>query len=844
MDRDLRHARGEGIHTTNAARIFARPDINRESSWRGPLLNATLWVSALLGSVWLSVGMAEDPQLMLSLPGGMIEGLLALAWAAAIAKRFPEGVRLGCLLTFYFGVAGVAVMEIGPIVPAAFILLMLFMLTSMLYGGLRGALAAIAAVTIQYGICAYGWASGILPLRFVPQFNNDPHGVFVWLRAGAGQLMGSAAIAAIVIFVMRHEKQINAALRASEDSARLLLEHAPESVLVLDVESQRFVAANPAAESLFGYSQAELMCKSRADLSPERQPDGRLSRDAAAAYTSAAAAGVKSTFEWTHRNAQGQEFLSEVRLLRLPDPRRVLLRGSVVDITERKRMEQALKESLALLQATLSAAPVGIARLRNRVILDVNGAFGGMMGYQREDLIGQSTRMLHVNDADYRMSERQYSILADRNVATTEMRLVAKDGRIVEVVVNSVWLDAANPDAGVVVAVMDITERNALQQQLRQSQKLEAIGTLAGGIAHDFNNILTGILGFTELSRQVTDGNDEVHEYLDQIKRAGRRAADLVTQIVAFSRSDGTARTPLQMREVVVEAIELLRATIPASIEFDLQLSDDLPMVLANGSQLHQVVVNLGINAAHAMLGRAGKLGVTLAACEIDEQQASALPDMRPGTHVSLRITDTGCGMDDATLQRAFEPFFTTKAPGEGSGLGLSVIHGIVRSHHGAIRLISQVGRGTTVEIFLPATALEPKINLESAESTQSGHGERVLLVDDVESLVTMGKMILRQLGYAPEGESEALRALARIEQDPHHFELVVTDQTMPGMSGLDFAARVRQMRPDLPVVLTSGFSAAISRDQLQAAGVREILAKPYTADDLAAAVHRQLHHQ
>jgi len=393
----------------------------------------------------------------------------------------------------------------------------------------------------------------------------------------------------------------------------------------------------------------------------------------------------------------------------------------------------------------------------------------------------------------------------------------------------------------VIVAVMDVTEHNALQAQMRQSQKLESIGTLAGGIAHDFNNILAAILGFAELAHQVTGGNSEARQYLDNISGAGRRAADLVTQILAFSRGVDPARAPLKVMDVVTEAITLLRATIPASIEFDLQLTDNLPLVLANSSQLHQIVMNLGINAAQAMGDEAGTLSISLTAGEIDDLHASSLADIRPGTFICLRMTDTGCGMDAGTLQRAFEPFFTTKALGQGTGLGLSVVHGIVHSCDGTIRLNSKVGLGTTVEIFLPAIALGAEAQATPVESVRRGHGERILLVDDVESLVVMGESMLRQLGYSAEGESHGLRALARIEQDPNYFQLVMTDQTMPGLSGLEFAARVRAIRPDLPVVLTTGYSTSITKERIQACGVREILAKPYTAAELAAVVHRQL---
>lgn len=703
---------------TNTSVGPARLDSALDNGWRGPLLNATLWVAALLGSLWFCISLVDRSNTPLSLTGMVAEGLLTLVWIAALFKRLPEAIRLAFLLSLFFGVAAVTAIDIGPVRPAVPFLLMLLLLMAMLYGGLRGALAAGASIAILYAIGAYGWVTGIFPFHPIDA-NADPHRLSIWIRSAAGQLMASATIAAIVFYVMQHERQIAAALRVSEDRARLLLEHAPEAILVLDMESQRFVVANPAAESLFGYSQAELRTKSPIDLSPELQPDGRSSRDAAAAYAAAADQGAKSTFEWLHRSADGRDFLSEVRLLRLPDPNRVLMRSSVVDITE----------------------------------------------------------------------------------------------------------------------------RNALQERLRHSQKLEAIGTLAGGIAHDFNNILAGVLGFAELARQVTDDNSEVRQYLDHISDAGRRAANLVTQILAFSRAGGLARTPIQMREVVTEAMKLLRVTMPASIAIDIQLAENLPMVLANGSQLHQILMNLGINAAQAIGDKAGTLSVSLAACEVDGLQASTLSDIGPGTYVCLRVADTGCGMDAATLQRAFEPFYTTKAQGQGTGLGLSIIHGIVHSHHGAIRLSSELRVGTTVEIFLPATAIEPRAEVESAESVRPGHGERILLLDDVESLVMMGEIILRQLGYVVETESDALQALTRIEQDPHYFQLVVTDQTMPRLSGLDFAARVRAIRPDLPIVLTSGLSMALSPERIQASGVREILAKPYTGDELAAAVRRQLQH-
>jgi PAS domain S-box-containing protein len=669
----------------------------------------------------------------------------------------------------------------------------------------------------------------------------------VWFRAAAGQLLASGAMVAIVYYVMEHGRKAMAAqfrseqaLRDSEDRARLLIEHAPEAIVVLDVESQRFVVANPTAEALFGYSLSELLTKSPADVSPERQPDGRSSKEAAMAYVMAAIQGIPTTFEWLHRDAQGRDLPCEVRLLRLPDPDRVLVRGSLLDVTERKQMEAALKESMALLRATLSAAPVGIARIQNRTLLEVSEPFARMLGYRPEELIGQSSRMLYANDEMHQAMAISNIMPGLQTERTTEIQFVAKDGHIIDVAANVVRVDEHSWEAGVIVAVMDMTERNQLQNQLRQSQKLEAIGTLAGGIAHDFNNILAGILGFTALAQQQDSSSDEVHTYLHHIDRAAKRAAALVTQILSFSRTSSPTQAPLQMKTVVDEVVSLLRATLPASIHLELQVPERLPVVQGNASQLHQVLMNLGTNAAQAMNYQSGTVRFHLAKRDVDDTQARLL-DIDAGAYVQLTVADTGCGMDAATLERAFEPFFTTKTRDKGTGLGLSVVHGIIRSHKGAIHLISEVGTGTTVEVLLPTIAAEPLSNEPSSVLIQHGHGERILFVDDEEQLVLLGERMLRRTGYKVEGAQNVVQALTRLESEPDHFQLVVTDQTMPAMTGLQFAARIRKLRPNLPVVLATGNLTALAAEEAQRVGVAEILPKPYSLAELAAVVHRHL---
>lgn len=387
----------------------------------------------------------------------------------------------------------------------------------------------------------------------------------------------------------------------------------------------------------------------------------------------------------------------------------------------------------------------------------------------------------------------------------------------------------------------DFTDQKMMEEKFLQAQRMEAIGTLAGGIAHDFNNILAGIVGFNSLARQAAAGNAELLDYLDEISRASNRATDLVKQILAFSRTDNQALVPVQLRHIIAEAVQLLRATIPSTIKFEINLASNMPAVQGNATQLHQVIMNLGTNAAHAMRDQAGQLGIRLEACDLTEGDLREFPGITAGPCVRILVSDTGCGMDAATQKRVFEPFFTTKAPGEGTGLGLSVVHGIIRSHRGAIKVSSSPGLGTTFEICLPAVSALPTRRSIDPGLLQHGQGERILFVDDEVPLVRLGERMLRQLGYVVESENLVQAAWARVQRDPQAFDLVITDQTMPGMTGLELAKRIHELRPDLPVLLASGYSQVIAEEKIRAAGVREVLAKPYAVAMLAAAVSRHL---
>ncbi|HVU23345.1 MAG TPA: ATP-binding protein [Opitutus sp.] len=385
-------------------------------------------------------------------------------------------------------------------------------------------------------------------------------------------------------------------------------------------------------------------------------------------------------------------------------------------------------------------------------------------------------------------------------------------------------------------------DRQQFAERYRQAQKLEAVGTLAGGIAHDFNNILTAITGYSELAMAETAALPLTQSHLRAVQTASRRAADLVRQIKTFSRQEEQSRVPLALGSTVREALHLLRATIPATIEISLDEEGDLPPILADATSIHQIVLNLGTNASHAMNDQSGRIDVKLHTVTVDTRFVVAHPGLQPGRYVRLAFRDSGAGMDAATCARIFEPFFTTKSPGEGTGLGLAVVHGIVQSHNGSIFVESEPGAGTEFVIHFPVwdgPVAAPAA--EVAASIVRGGGERVMYVDDETLLTDMGRMMLTRLGYAVEVFAEPAEALETLKQRAGEFSLLITDLSMRGMTGLELAARAKQVRPDLPIVLTSGNVTVVKEEQMRAAGISDFLVKPYTVQTFSALLSQVL---
>jgi len=389
--------------------------------------------------------------------------------------------------------------------------------------------------------------------------------------------------------------------------------------------------------------------------------------------------------------------------------------------------------------------------------------------------------------------------------------------------------------------VTDITERRRLDEHVLQAQKMEALGQFSGGVAHDFNNILATITGSAELSRLILQGNPEVRRHLDTVLAAAHRAADLVRQILTFSRQEKQERGPLDLLPVVAESLKLLRAVIPATIEFGALVATDAPAVLANANQIHQVLMNLGVNAWHAMKDRPGRLDVKLERCVVDDALAASQPRLRPGLYARVSFSDTGAGMAPATLRRIFEPFFTTKPPGEGTGLGLAVVHGIMDSHDGAVVVRSTPGQGTEFQLYFPAHTGAARAVPGPMAKSPRGRGERILVVDDEQPVAETLQLILVTLGYEVELANQAETAIAMVRADPLRHDLVLTDQTMPGMTGTTLAGQLQLIRPGLPIILMTGYSAVLPPEKVRSLGIRQLLHKPASFDAIAAAVHAAL---
>jgi len=383
-------------------------------------------------------------------------------------------------------------------------------------------------------------------------------------------------------------------------------------------------------------------------------------------------------------------------------------------------------------------------------------------------------------------------------------------------------------------------EKRKLESQLRQAQKMQAIGTLAGGIAHDFNNILASIIGYTELGLRKMDTDGPLGKYFGEVLKAANRARELVRQILIFSRQSDHERAPVFLHLIAQEVIALMHASCPANIKIEAEIDSDTGAVLGDPVQMHQVVLNLCTNAQHAMKRCGGVLSLHVGNLEIEEEVHTSNGHLRPGSYVLLTVSDTGHGMDPALLDRIFEPFFTTKSVNEGTGMGLAIVHGIVTGQGGAITVQSVPENGSIFHVYLPLyDGPLPQVNVPRNEALNGT--ERIMVVDDEPQLVTLWTELLTQYGYEVTGFSNSLHALASFRDDPEHYDLVLLDQTMPAMTGAELAENMLKVRPGLPIIMATGFSEAITPETAKRIGISEFVYKPILGNDLASAVRKAI---
>ncbi len=636
---------------------------------------------------------------------------------------------------------------------------------------------------------------------------------------------------------IKERKAIEKALQESKSRYRRMVNNVTDFIAVHDLNGT-ILELNYRMLSGLGYSHKEIVGLNVKDLIVPEQ------RANFAHYLNSVRHGGKSTGTVTVITKTGQ-----LRLLEFSNIKAQHTNGGEViyclarDITEHQRAERALAESQAQFKDIFETAAAGmmIANTHSAKIVEVNPAAALMIGEPIEGIKGQPLERWLDTPA---MRDQDLHDLASIDPLESVLKLSPQNLLPILKTVRTMEFNGQPHLLISFISTQKIKEAEAARREaetkLNRAQHLQAIGTLAGGIAHDFNNILYGVIGYTQLALDDAPAGSQLQGNLLEILQGSRRAKELIAQILTFSRQDGTQKNAIRPMPLVKEALKLLRASIPSTIDIQAHIAPDVSNILANPTQIHQVIMNLCTNAAHAMLPQGGLLQVAMDQIMITKEEVLPHGRLCPGEYVRLRISDSGAGMSEGVKDRIFEPFFTTKPQGEGTGMGLSVVLGVVQTHHGAIRVQSELGKGACFEILLPAFGDAEVTELQDEAQTIGGT-ERILLVDDENALIQMGKQMLAKLGYEVTACADAMEALELFRQAPADYDLVITDLTMPKLKGTKLAQHLLHIRPDLPIILCTGYGDQISAERVSEMGIRELMLKPILRNQMASVIRRVL---
>ena len=681
---------------------------------------------------------------------------------------------------------------------------------------LKSALALLFIVLSAFGLLVY----------FIALNNRLKHAVAVRDQELGERLKAEAEKESLIQDIIN-----------SENKFKSLFDSVNDAVFVHPLLAEgfgNFLEINATGCQRYGYSRDELFGKTMANLLvPEDaawfgRPEYR-----------------RDLLEVGSRNVETTSITRDGTLIPVEINENVLeLQGHNVIITLLRDRRERLRveiENRRLVTAIEQSSEVVVITDAAGTIQYVNPAFERNFGYSAKEVIGQNPRILKSGKHDKEFYQKMWKQLLKGETWRGMIVNKRRDGSLIqEHLTISPIKNSKKIVTNYVAVKRDISREMFLEKQLQQSAKMEAIGTLAGGIAHDFNNILAVILGSSQLAKRKLAADHPVQEELQQIFVSGQRAAELVKQILTFSRQREDDLKPLQIQIGIKEALKLLRATLPANITLETQIDNDCPAVLADASKIHQLLMNLCSNAKHALGRKGGVLSVSISQCTISESEQQIAPGLAKGSYVRIEVKDTGNGISPEIQDKIFEPFFTTKEVGGGTGLGLAIVHSIVESHYGKISVRSEPEKGTTVQIFLPVLAADSPPETVKDELIEGGH-ERILLVDDEQALCQILQRWLEIFGFTVTVCKDGQEALECFIETPDCFDVIVTDMTMPKMSGLELAKEVLSRRPEMPIILCTGYSDFADEEKAKKAGIKDFLLKPIDSRRLVQAISKAL---